>query len=60
MMDTRGKGVRRRATIRRRLFWLLGGMSLATLLVVNLVWLPDTIRDINTIPNDVSIVVRPL
>ena len=36
----------RRASIRRRLFWLLGGMSLATLLVVNLVWLPGAIHDI--------------
>ena len=46
-MDTRGNVVRRRVSIRRRLFWLLGGMSLVTLLLVNLVWLPDAIRDVH-------------
>jgi hypothetical protein len=42
-----GRFVRRRVSIRRRLFWLLTGMSLMILLVVNLVWLPDTIHDIH-------------
>ena len=46
VMNTLGKVARSRASIRQRLFWLLGGMSLATLLVVNLVWLPGTIHDI--------------
>ncbi|HEY7495859.1 MAG TPA: ATP-binding protein, partial [Candidatus Tectomicrobia bacterium] len=46
-MDTRGKVIRRRVSIRRRLFRLLGGVSLMMLLVVNLVWLPGAIRDIN-------------
>jgi signal transduction histidine kinase/ActR/RegA family two-component response regulator len=41
-----GRFARRRVSIRRRLFWLLAGMSLMMLLVVNLVWLPDTIHDI--------------
>jgi hypothetical protein len=40
------KVARSRASIRQCLFWLLGGMSLATLLVVNLIWLPGTIHDI--------------
>ncbi|MGE3541929.1 MAG: response regulator [Candidatus Tectimicrobiota bacterium] len=34
------------ASIRLRLFVLLGGVSLSTLLVVNLVWLPGAIYDI--------------
>jgi hypothetical protein len=46
-MGIRRNIVRYRVSIRRRLCWLLGGMSLITLLVVNLVWLPDTIRDIH-------------
>jgi signal transduction histidine kinase/CheY-like chemotaxis protein len=46
-MGIRRNIVRYRVSIRRRLCWLLGGMSLMTLLVVNLVWLPDTIRDIH-------------
>src|SRR5438552_14786784 len=33
-------------SIRWRLFWLLGGVSLGMLLVVNLIWLPGTIHDI--------------
>jgi PAS domain S-box-containing protein len=40
------KYVRRQGSIRRRLFWLLAGMSLATILVINLVWLPGAILDI--------------
>ena len=47
IMNILGILARRRISIRRRLFWLLGGMSLATLLVVNLVWLPGAIRDIH-------------
>src|SRR4030095_12072209 len=46
-MDTRGTVTHRRVSLRRRLFRLLGGVSLVMLLVVNLVWLPDAIRDIN-------------
>jgi hypothetical protein len=46
VMNTFGKIARSRASIRQRLFWLLGGMSLGTLLVVNLIWLPGAIRDI--------------
>jgi hypothetical protein len=46
VMNTLGKVARSPASIRRRLFWLLGGMSLATLLVVNMIWLPGTIHDI--------------
>jgi hypothetical protein len=46
-MGTHRNVGRCRLSIRRRLFWLLGGTSLVTLLVVNLVWLPDTIRDIH-------------
>ena len=46
VLNTLRKVARSRASIRQRLFWLLGGMSLATLLVVNLVWLPGTIHDI--------------
>ena len=46
MLNTLRTVARSRAFIRQRLFWLLGGMSLATLLVVNLVWLPGTIHDI--------------
>jgi len=42
-MDIVGSMARRRVSIRSRLFWLLGGMSLITLLAVNLVWLPGTI-----------------
>src|SRR6516162_9993070 len=34
------------ASIRQRLCWLLGGVSLNMLVVSNLVWLPGTIRDI--------------
>src|SRR6266446_1287766 len=34
------------ASIRRRLCWLLGGVGLGMLLVVNLLWLPGAIRDI--------------
>lgn len=41
-MDIVGSMARRRVSIRSRLFWLLGGMSLITLLAVNLVWLPGT------------------
>ena len=33
-------------SIRRRLFWLLGGVGLGTLLIVNLTWLPGAIREI--------------
>ena len=46
ILNTLRKAARSRASIRQRLFWLLGGMSLATLLVVNLIWLPGTIHDI--------------
>jgi signal transduction histidine kinase/DNA-binding response OmpR family regulator len=46
VMNTFGKVARSPASIRQRLFWVLGGMSLATLLVVNLIWLPSTIHDI--------------
>jgi signal transduction histidine kinase/CheY-like chemotaxis protein/HPt (histidine-containing phosphotransfer) domain-containing protein len=35
------------ASIRRRLYWLLGGVSLGMLVVVNLVWLPWAIHDIH-------------
>jgi signal transduction histidine kinase/DNA-binding response OmpR family regulator len=44
--NTLGKVTRSPTSIRQRLFWLLGGMSLATLLVVNLIWLPGAIHDI--------------
>src|SRR5438094_6831453 len=33
-------------SIRRRLYWLLGGVGLGMLLAINLVWLPGAIRDI--------------
>src|SRR5437879_5799455 len=33
-------------SIRRRLCWLLGGVGLGMLLVINLLWLPGAIRDI--------------
>jgi hypothetical protein len=46
VLNTLRKVARSQTSIRQRLFWLLGGMSLATLLVVNLVWLPGTIHDI--------------
>jgi signal transduction histidine kinase/CheY-like chemotaxis protein len=46
VMNTLEKVVRRRASIRQRLFWLLVGMSLATILAINLVWLPGAVRDI--------------
>jgi hypothetical protein len=46
MMDIVGSMARRRVSIRSRLFWLPGGMSLITLLTVNLVWLPGTIYHI--------------
>jgi hypothetical protein len=45
-MDIVGSMARHRASIRSRLIWLLGGMSLITLLAVNLVWLPGTIYHI--------------
>jgi hypothetical protein len=51
--------VRSRASIRQRLFWLLGGMSLATLLVVTLIWLPGTIHDIRATHEELqSVAVR--
>jgi len=46
VLNTLRKVARSQTSIRQRLFWLLGGMSLATLLVVNLVWLPGTIHDV--------------
>jgi hypothetical protein len=46
VMNTLGKVARSPASIRRRLFWLLGGMSLTTILLVNVIWLPGTIHDI--------------
>ncbi len=46
VMNTLRKAVRSPASIRQRLFRLLGGMSLATLLAVNLIWLPGAIHDI--------------
>jgi two-component system cell cycle sensor histidine kinase/response regulator CckA len=33
-------------TIRRRIFFLLGGMSIGALLVANLIWLPSAIKEI--------------
>ena len=32
--------------MRRRLFWLLGGMSLGVIMIVNLAWLPGKISEI--------------
>jgi signal transduction histidine kinase/HAMP domain-containing protein len=39
-------GMHRSASIRQRLFWLLAGTSLTTLLVANLIWLPGTLHDV--------------
>ena len=41
-----GKIVPASGTIRRRIFFLLGGISLGALLVTNLVWLPSTINEV--------------
>jgi signal transduction histidine kinase/DNA-binding response OmpR family regulator len=46
VMYALGKLARSPTSLRQRLFWLLGGLSLGTLLAVNLVWLPGTIHDI--------------
>jgi hypothetical protein len=44
----------RPASIRRRLFWLLWGMSLGTLLVINLAWLPGALQDIRAAQSDLQ------
>jgi hypothetical protein len=46
VMNISRKVARSPVSIRQRLFWLLCGMSLAMLLVVNLIWLPGTVHDI--------------
>jgi hypothetical protein len=51
MLRARGS---RHASIRRRLFWLLWGMSLGTLLVVNLAWLPGALQDIRDAQSDLQ------
>src|SRR5262245_6913020 len=45
-MHTRRKFFPRSSTMRRRLFWLLGGMSLGVIMIVNLAWLPGKISEI--------------
>ena len=46
VLNTLRKVAHAQPSIREHLFWLLGGMSVATLLVANLIWLPGTIHDI--------------
>src|SRR5262249_31437334 len=45
-MHTRRKFFSSVSTIRRRLFWLLGGISLGVTLIVNLAWLPGKITEV--------------
>jgi hypothetical protein len=44
----------RPASIRRRLFWLLWGMGLGILLVINLAWLPGALQDIRAAQSDLQ------
>src|SRR5262252_6149244 len=41
-------------SIRRRLCWLLGGMGLSMILVVNLLWLPGAIHDIREVQSELQ------
>jgi signal transduction histidine kinase len=45
-MNFLGKFFRGSRSIRQRLFWRLGVLSLGTLSIVNLIWLPSSIREI--------------